>query len=846
MRLYRRLLPLLAGFGPVLLAGCQSTLDQQYRASLPPEQGTARIKGLMEGSSVRRNRLGMPLIESSNVHDALFTLGYVHASDRISQMAGLRLTAEGRLSELAGPATLELDQLMRSLGLRQRAATLYRQASPRLRQQFEVYAAGVNAWLYRNAKNLPIDLASAGYRPEYWKGEDSALLFCLLEFALGVNLQEEIASLRLASQVGSERLGWLLPIYPDEPIPHNEAAKLAGLKLDSQKLDGQLPALGSLENSTRQLADLHMLGVAASNNWAFSGQRTRSGKTLLANDTHLPLAMPSLWNFVHLRTPQYQVAGVSVAGIPAVVAGFNGKLAWSMTMVMGDSQDLFLEQTRERNGQLEYLANGQWQPARQREETFFIKGQAPVRMKVWETRHGPLLNAALGTRKHMLQPLETHSQYGLALQRPDIAGDRTLDAFIELSLAQSVDQAHDAVRRIQAIDLNLLYADAEHMAWQVTGRYPNRRSGRGLIPSPGWNDDYAWDGYADDALYPFDQDPASGWLGTANQRSAPAGYGVQLSASWFYPERSERIAELAQSRSKQDAASMIAMQYDQQTPFARKLQQMLWDKRLSSALQQAIDQLPATDASRARQALARLKGFDGRLDSHSADAAVYSAFLQTSMQQIFADELGGSGSPAWQALVEAGNLSYSAQADHLLGREDSPFWDDTRTPQQEDKAIILARSLAASMHLLEERLGSDSSQWQWGKLHSYHWRTDGQKLAHWMGAGQQLGLKALDGYLGRGPFPAGGDHSTLNASSWHWGQDFDSWLIPAMRMVVDFGADEPLMAHNSSGQSGNPASRHYADGIDAWMNRQYQSFPFQARNLDTAYGSQRLSLQPQP
>ena len=142
-------------------------------------------------------------------------------------------------------------------------------------------------------------------------------------------------------------------------------------------------------------------------------------------------------------------------------------------------------------------------------------------------------------------------------------------------------QAHDAVLGIQAIDLNLLYADAEHMAWQVTGRYPNRRSGRGLIPSPGWNDDYAWDGYADDALYPFDQDPASGWLGSANQRTAPAGYGVQLSASWFYPERSERIAELASTARRQDAASMIAMQYDQQTPFARKLQQMFWDKRMA-------------------------------------------------------------------------------------------------------------------------------------------------------------------------------------------------------------------------------------------------------------------------
>src|SRR5690606_12502194 len=123
--------------------------------------------------------------------------------------------------------------------------------------------------------------------------------------------------------------------------------------------------------------------------------RSRSGKSLLANDTHLPLSMPSVWNFVHIRSPKFQAAGVSIAGVPAVVAGFNGKLAWGMTMVMGDTQDLFLEQLKQDGGQLLYLADGKWLPARQRQETFFIKGQRPVRETVYETRHGPLLNAAL-------------------------------------------------------------------------------------------------------------------------------------------------------------------------------------------------------------------------------------------------------------------------------------------------------------------------------------------------------------------------------------------------------------------------------------------------------------------
>ena len=331
----------------ISLAGCQSLLNSRYADSVPPTRGVERIQGVAESASVRRNALGMPLIESSNFHDALFTLGYVHAGDRLSQMVGMRLLAQGRLAEMAGPGVLEMDRFMRAVNLKKSAEVLYSNASPRIKKFFEVYARGVNAYLFRYRDKLPMDLAESGYRPAYWKAEDSVLVFCLLNFGLAVNLQEEIASLVLAQKVGSEQLAWLLPTYPDEPLPLEEAAKLKGLDLN-----GQLAGLSDVSAAVSQFADAHMLGVAASNNWAFAPQRTRSGKSLLANDTHLPLSMPSVWNFVQIRSPKYQAAGVSIAGVPAVVAGFNGKLGWGMTMVMGDNQDLFLEQVKQQGGRL--------------------------------------------------------------------------------------------------------------------------------------------------------------------------------------------------------------------------------------------------------------------------------------------------------------------------------------------------------------------------------------------------------------------------------------------------------------------------------------------------------------
>jgi acyl-homoserine-lactone acylase len=823
----------------VTLSGCQTLLDKRYAQSLSPIQGVERIQGLASSASIRRNALGMPLIEASGFHDAVFALGYVHAGDRLSQMVSMRLLAQGRLAEMAGPGVLDVDRFMRTVNLRREADSLYKNASPRLKKIFEGYARGVNAYLFRYRERLPMDLAESGYRPEYWKAEDSALIFCLLNFGLSVNLQEEIAALVMGQKVGAEQLGWLLPTYPDEPLPLAEAAKLKGLNLT-----GQSPGLAELDRTAAQVASLNMLGIAASNNWAISPQRSRSGKSLLANDTHLPLSMPSLWNFVQIRSPKFQAAGVSIAGVPAVVAGFNGKLAWGMTMVMGDTQDLFLEQLKQEGGRLLYLADGKWQPVRQRQETFFIKGQRPVRETVSETRHGPLLNAALGNSpKSPLQPLALRTAYGLALKTPDFSDDRSLDAFFNLSRAQSVDQAFEAGRDIRAMPLNLVFADAQHIAWQVTGRYPNRRGGQGLLPSPGWNGQYEWDGYADPMLHPYDQDPAQGWLGTANQRTVPQGYGMQLSNSWYYPERAERIAALA-GTGRHDLQSMKAMQYDQTSPFVAKLQGMFQAPGMAQPLQQAIKALPAAERTRAEEAYRRLLAFNGQLSATSADAALYGAFLQESARLIFADELGDAQSPAWNALVESANRSYSAQADHLLAREDSPFWDDRNTAAREDKPAILARSLAAAVALLESRLGTDRSDWQWGKLHQYRWTSDSSRMAPHLSAGQRTQLNAIKGYLDRGPYPAGGDHSTLNVSAYSWGRDFDTWLIPAMRILVDFGAAEPMIGLNSSGQSGNPVSPHYADGIDAWRRGHYQSFPFQEQNLDRVYGKQRLVLLP--
>ncbi|RMP00630.1 Penicillin amidase protein [Pseudomonas viridiflava] len=798
------------------LAGCQ--LGGGDPETVLPASGTFPLKGLAQNVSVRRNNMGMPLIESSTYHDALFTLGYIHAGDRIGQMLGMRLLAQGRLSEMAGADALEVDRLMRSVNLKQNASDLYNAASPRLKRFFDVYARGVNAYLFRYRDKLPADVANSGYKPEYWKPEDSALIFSLLNFSLSVNLQEELSALVLAQKVGADKLAWLLPTYPDEELPFAEADKLKGLNLNNQ-----VNGLSDLNKIALQLSDLNMLGVAASSNWAIAPQRSRSGKSLLASDMQLPAGLNSAWSFVQIRAPKYQVSGVSIAGLPLVLSGFNGKLAWSMSNVKGDNQDLFLEKIKREGNRVSYMADGKWLPATAHQETFLVKGGSPLRETVYETRHGALLNASATPPDNGLS---------LALQVPNFKDDKSLDAFFDLSRAPNVEKAFDTSREIRAITLNMIFADASNIGWQVTGRFPNRREGQGLLPSPGWDGKYDWDGFADSMLHPYDQDPRQGWLAAANQRTIPKGYGMQLSNSWGYPERAERIAELANS-GKQDLRSTIAMQYDQTTTFAAKLKTMFQAPGMSKPLKQAIDALPEADRNKAREAFTRLMAFDGKLSATSADAALYELFLQESAKQIFLDELGPETSPAWQALVANASSSYSPQADHLLGRDDSPYWDDVKTPQKEDKPAILARSLAAAVTSGDSLLGSDHKAWQWGKLHRDNW-TSTSPLAKQLGGGE----------FNRGASPAGGDHSTLNVSGFEWGKGFDTHVAPGLRMIVDFSLVEPMTGLISTGQSGNPASPFYANSIEPWQKGQYMSIPLQQQNYEKGYGKQRLTLTP--
>lgn len=826
--------------GILFITGCHTFINQYYADTLPKTSGQIVLDGLKAPATVRYSNSGIPFIQSENTEDAYQIWGYVHAADRINQMELMRLTAEGRLSEYLGESAIGIDSFMRKMQFKQSANQLWKNTSPENRRYLEAYARGVNLWLATHQDKLPMDLSATDYVVPTWKADDALLILSLANFGLAGNLHEEIDSLIVAQQLGTDLLPWLFPIYPDEPIPHKEAQKLAGLNL--QPLTDETNQLKTLSQS---LKNIHLNDLMASNNWAVTADLTQNRGTLLANDTHLPIGLPSLWSMIQIKTPDLQIAGSSIPGIPAIVLGATPDLAWGYTMVMADNQDLFLEQTRTTKNGLEYLYQGKWQQAKATETVFKVKGQSDITETLYETRHGILLNESLKNRSYLLQPLAVESRYGIALSHysPN-NNDNSINALMNLPKQKSVPKAVKLAEQIKVISVNMLFADHKQIGWQLTGSYPIRKKGTGLFPSPAWNGEYDWIGTMPTKQYPSAIQSQKSWLASANNRIVDKNYSANFSQTWAHPERIERITELLNDNQQHDFDSMKKMQYDQYDPMVKKLQNYL----ISTELTKATNQLPQQKQQQALLAQERLLAFDGNLTAKSSGAALYNLFLAAFNEQLFADTFVHSPE-AWEAFVES-SKSYSAQADHLLWQDDkkanaSPFWQKT-DPKFSGKANIVANALAKAQQTGEKQFGKNYSNWQWGKIHHYKWNSLFSQVAEYLPSEQRKQIDKLDSYLNRGPYPAGGNINTINIASYNIGKGFDTLLIPSMRLIVDFSQQDPVWVMNNAGQSANPASPYYADNINNWLKGNYENLPFSKEKQAKVYRNRMIQFVPKP
>ncbi len=730
------------------------------RQSLPQIDGEIRVEGLKAPVTVVRDQWAIPHIEAASPGDATLALGFVHAQDRLWQMEFERRVGAGRLAEIVGGAAVPTDSYMRTLGLYRQAAASFQHLSGQTQAWLEAYARGVNAYLATRSGPLPPEFLILGHdQIEPWTPADSLVWLRLMALDLGTNYRDELLRARLSTRLTDRQIADIWPPYPDDaPIT------LAGL---TPKLGPEPPA--AVESGSG----------AGSNAWVVAGSRTRTGAPLLANDPHLELHAPGFWYLAQLKTPEQELAGATLPGVPAIVLGHNGAVAWGFTNTGADVEDLFIERL-DPGDSSRYLTPDGPASFTVRNEVIRVKGAPPVTITVRETRHGPVLSDLMPDATALFG-----ADRVLALAWTGLAeDDRTADALLGLDQARDWPGFVQAARAVGAPMQNILYADtAGHIGFIAPGRVPVRRRGDGRWPVPGWSGDYDWQGWIPFADLPRALDPNDGLLFNANNRIVPAGYPYLLTADWQAPYRARRLAQLLAGRDE-DLGSFAAIQADERSPLAADLLPILLEAEPASpAAAAAMDELRAWD---------RVMRPDGRAP------LLFAAWYRELSRLIQADELGPLFSVFWGVRPEF--------MEEILKRR--PVWcDDLATQAVETCAEQASRALELALADLARRYGPDQADWRWGEAHP-------ALMAHAI-----LGEQPLLGRLFNIEVASGGGDTTVNVGHFvprNEQHPFASVHAAGYRGLYDLADLDRSRWIAATGQSGNPLSSHYRDLTRLW------------------------------
>jgi len=536
----------------------------------PQHEGTLRLSGLKSSVKVSRDGAGVVHIEGNSTTDTAFALGFTHAQERGWQLEFNRRIMHGELAEILGEAALPVDKLLRTLGIYQVAQKQYAAYPEDVKATLQAYSKGIQAFYASGNQTLSPEFLLLGTKPGgrsgvAWEPADSVGWALMMALDLGGNWGQEISRLSVAKVLDTQRLWELYPGYPGEAPA--TAVDLAKLYKELGVYSSKVSTSGSASSSSHAGLSVPFLGEPGlvegkgSNNWVISGERTASGKPLLANDPHLGLGTPAIWFYAHLKSPEQNVIGATLPGMPLVVLGHNSHVAWGFTNTGPDVQDLYLEKINPSNP-LQYQTPEGWQAFVTRQETIRVKGKPDVVHTVRSTRHGPVLSDAQSAHADIIDT----SKFVLALRWSALDEDnRTLMAGIRGSRADTVSDFLDAFKDYHSPMQNVVVADDQgRIAYKAIGKVPLRHPENdlmGMAPAPGWDAKYDWAGWLPMEQTPEDQGQ-KGWIATANQRITPEGYKHFLGQDWVAPHRMDRITQMIEVKPQHDIQSMKTMQND--------------------------------------------------------------------------------------------------------------------------------------------------------------------------------------------------------------------------------------------------------------------------------------------
>ncbi len=764
-----------------------------FRYSLPDYDGTVRVRGLSAPVEILRDAHAIPHIIAKSRADALFGLGYAAAQDRLWQMEFTSRVMQGRLAEMVGPAGVPTDIFMRTLGLYRLAEQSVAHLKPQTRHLLEAYAAGVNAYLKTRKGPLPIEFALMGATAQPWRPADSIAILKYMQLSLSGNMLGEIARARLAGKLSRRQIEDLFPPYPGDP-------------------DSPLPAYLSLFAHARTTA-LPVPDITASNDWVVSGARSVTGEPLLANDPHLALSIPSIWYLAHLSFPGEDEVGAVLPGGPGITLGRNRTLAWGMTNTGPDTQDLYLEKLvpGDANAYLTPTGTARFQT---HVETIAVRFGNPVTITVRDTRHGPVLPANYARIKGLLP-----KGYVLALAWTALTpNDNTIQAVMDIATAKNRADVNALMKNYLSPMQNMVYADTKgQIGLILASRIPLRdpaNDSLGLVPAKGWDARYDWKGYIPYDQLPRIDDPPSGQIATANNKTVPPGYPYTLTRDWAEPFRYWQIDKLLTQTPRHSVATFKAIQLDIHDRFAEDLLPLLLKAGPWPTQQE-------------RQAVAMLSKWDYAMDANRPEPLIYEAWDRALVKRLIADELGSDFKAFWSH-----DAVFTLRV--LRNVDGEARWcDDVTTKTHEDCASRIRLALGDALAELDASYGGDMTRWRWGDAH------------HAVFTHQPFGsFPILDGIFDR-EIEASGGAFTIRRANFRFSSKRPYAAVhgAGYRAIYDLAHPDNSLFVITTGESGNIFSRYYDDQIPLWAHGDYFRIPTSMGEI-RAMARYRLTLQP--
>lgn len=764
---------ILAFIGALIYAG------RIARKGVPDYATDVKLKNMTDEVFVYRDAAAVPHIFAKTEDDLNRATGYVMAQDRLWQMDLIRRATSGRLAEIFGESLVDADVLMRAVRISEKSRRVLAASDPAMVKSLAAFADGVNQYIESHRTRLPLEFTLLGYVPEPWAPEHSLNLIGYIAWMgsdrIGIEGFYYRAGLKLG--VDSPAFRELLPdparyqtfIHPEFKLP---AAKH--------------PLAAWLGERNAALAELGLAPSAASNNWAVSGERSETGKPLVANDMHLDLFLPGIWYQMHqVVEGQLDVTGVAFPGSPAVVAGHNRRIAWGMTFVHQDAMDFYKETINPENPG-EYRFNEGWKPLEIRKESIRVKGGKVVVREIRSTHRGPILSGERDFAKG-----EAVSMRWLGMD-----DSNEMRAVSKLDRAGNWDEFCDAARDLVSVGVNVVYGDVEgNIGMYTCAGVPIRAKGDGLAVVPGATDEYDWKGLVPFEELPHSYNPPGGTVSSANNKPADETYPYVIGHT-FDRNRIERIRQMLAEKPKFSVEDFARMQADVKSVRAEKMAALLLPELL-----RLTDLTPEEKA-----ALDLLKAWDFRYTADGAAPLVFERLYQRLARDIAGDELGPELEDDFMA-VASGDLMAG-----ILERPDSIWWDDVRTTDKRENASeILRRSFGAAVASLENDFGGEARTWAWGQAHSL-------TLKHPM---SQVRILDRIFHLNRGPFKLGGNFDTLNAYSYPRSRPFLVTGGPSQRHIFDMADWNRSLSVLPTGECGVPSSPHYGDQTKLYIADAY-------------------------